>query len=389
MNNVLRKAWFWMVCVAGAAGIGAALLMPGKTAPAETRVVGMSLPETAGYARAIEPHALVFPRDLGVHPDFQTEWWYYTGNLAAADGHSFGYQLTFFRRGLTPPNSQAARESEWATDQVYFAHFTLTDINSGTFNFYERFQRGAAGLAGAAGDPLYQVWLDDWSVRQIDGYRYQLQAAAGELQISLELVDGKGPVLQGINGLSQKSAQLGNASYYVSQTRLDSRGTIRIGGQTFQVTGLSWMDHEFSTSSLASDQVGWDWYALQLSDGSELMVYMMRKADGTLDPYSQGTIIYPDGKTRLLKRDDLQISVLSTWKSPHSGAVYPAEWVVEVPSEQLKIKIKPRLADQELRVLFTYWEGAVSASGNRAGKDISGVGYVELTGYAKSMQGQF
>ncbi len=142
-------------------------------------MVGLSLPEASGYARAIEPRRLTFPLDMGVHPDFQTEWWYYTGNLSAADGRSFGYQLTFFRRALAPPGSQAARESEWAASQVYFAHFTLTDINSGTFNFYERFQRGAAGLAGAAGEPRYQVWLDDWSVRQTDAGRYTLASRGG------------------------------------------------------------------------------------------------------------------------------------------------------------------------------------------------------------------
>ena len=389
MNKIFKKPWFWILIAAAAVVIGGGLLLPAKPAPAETRLVGMSAPATGGYARASTQRPFLFPLDLGAHPDFQTEWWYYTGNLATADGHSFGYQLTFFRRALVPPPGRAARRSEWATDQVYFAHLTLTNVSNGTFGYHERFERGAAGLAGAVGEPLYQVWLDDWSVKQIDVSHYRLQAGADDIQISLEMVDRKGPVLEGIDGLSQKGPQPGNASYYVSQTRLDSQGSLQTGGQTFRVTGSSWMDHEFSTSALASDQVGWNWFALQLSDGSELMVYTIRKADGTIDSYSQGTLIYPDGKTRPLQKDDFEITVLSTWKSPHSGAVYPAEWTVAVPSEQLKIQVKPRLADQELRVSFTYWEGAVSVSGSRAGKEVTGVGYVELTGYAKSMQGQF
>jgi predicted secreted hydrolase len=327
--------------------------------------------------------------DLGPHPDFQTEWWYYTGNLAAADGRAFGYQLTFFRRAILPARDLPARTSEWATGQIYFAHFTLTNGPAGSFRYFERFERGAAGLAGASGEPLYQVWLQDWSVRQTDANHYRLHAAAEDIQIKLDLVDRKGPVLQGDRGLSQKGPQPGNASYYISQTRLESQGSIQVGDQTVSVSGLSWMDHEFSTSSLSGEQVGWDWYALQLSDGSELMVYQMRKTDGTMDPFSQGTLIYPDGRTRFLQRDELQIQVLSTWKSPHSGASYPAEWTVAVPSEQLSLRVTPRLADQELRVSFTYWEGAVTVTGSRLGKDVSGSGYVELTGYARSMQGQF
>jgi predicted secreted hydrolase len=175
----------------------------------------------------------------------------------------------------------------------------------------------------------------------------------------------------------------------VSQTALESRGSVEINGQAFAVTGSSWMDHEFSTSALAADQVGWDWFALQLDDGSELMVYGVRKADGSLDPLASGTLIERNGHTRHLTQADFQITVEDRWKSTHSGAVYPAGWRISIPSEQIELKAAPRLADQELRLSFTYWEGAVAVTGTRAGKAVGGSGYVELTGYAGSMQGQF
>jgi predicted secreted hydrolase len=369
-------------------GGAAWLAWPRTPALPAARLEGLALTPQAGFSRASGPRSFSFPLDFGPHPDFQTEWWYYTGNLAAPDGRRFGYQLTFFRRAILPAAEQAARTSAWATNQVYLAHFTFSDIQAGNFHYFEQFDRGAAGLAGAEGLPSFQVWLGNWSVSQTGAQTYRLAAQQGGITLALELVDRKGPVLEGIDGYSQKGADPGNASYYFSQTRLDSSGTLAVGEKSFAVQGSSWMDHEFSTSALAPDQVGWDWFALQLDDGSELMVYTVRKADGSVDPYSQGMLIAADGSHRRLTRDDFTITILEHWQSPHSAAIYPSGWRVEVPSAQLDLMVRPRLADQELRVSFTYWEGAVQIEGARAGKPVSGSGYVELTGYQESMQGQ-
>jgi predicted secreted hydrolase len=203
------------------------------------------------------------------------------------------------------------------------------------------------------------------------------------------LTDVKGPILQGDLGYSQKGPEPGDASYYVSQTRLQTTGAIQIGSASYAVTGLSWMDHEFSTGALSQGQVGWDWFALQLDDGSELIVYTLRRSDGTIDPYSRGTLIHPDGSVRTLKRDEFSISSDQTWKSPGSGAVYPSHWSINVPSEDLTVSVSPVIPDQELRLSFTYWEGAVRVDGKKGGQTVTGSGYVELTGYAQSMAGQF
>jgi predicted secreted hydrolase len=341
------------------------------------------------FERADGPRPLTFPHDLGPHPDFQTEWWYYTGNLLTADGQNFGYQLTFFRRALLAPADRTQRSSAWGADQVYLAHFALTDPTSGKFHAFERFERGAAGLAGASGDPQYRVWLQDWQVEQVGAAKYKLQAAKSGIKLQLDLKDLKGTVLQGDQGYSQKGPGVGNASYYTSQTRLDTAGSIEVNGKTYTVNGISWMDHEFSTSALSPDQVGWDWFSIQLDDGSELMVYQIRKKDGSVDPFSSGMVVYADGSTRSLKATDFNIQVNSTWRSPHSAGVYPAAWTVNIPSEGLTLQIKPILADQELNVSFIYWEGAVQVSGEKNGVPITARGYVELTGYAQSLAGRF
>jgi predicted secreted hydrolase len=233
------------------------------------------------------------------------------------------------------------------------------------------------------------VWLEDWSAEEVEPNLVRLRAAQDDLAIDLLLTDRKGPVVQGDGGYSQKGPKPGNASYYYSQTRLDSSGMVQVGDTLYQVDGLSWMDHEFSTSALAPDQVGWDWFALQMDDGNELMVFQIRKANGSVDPFSSGTLVAPDGSTRHLSRDDFQIRVGDTWRSPRSGATYPARWTVEVPAVSLTLELGPYLADQELNVSYAYWEGAVRISGEQAGSAISGSGYVEMTGYAGSMQGQF
>jgi predicted secreted hydrolase len=351
------------------------------------QLVGTSPPAT-GFARAEGPRPLEFPADHGPHPAYQTEWWYYTGNLETAEGRHFGYQLTFFRRALVPPGQRQERASPWAADQVYLAHFALTDVGGGRYWAFERFSRGAAGLAGAQVSP-YRAWLEDWSVEEVAPGVYQLKAAEEGMEIELTLTDEKGPIPQGDRGYSQKGPEPGNASYYYSLTRLVSSGSVRVGGAAYPVSGLSWMDHEYSTGGLGPELVGWDWFSVQLDDGSEVMLYQLRRGDGSSDPFSSGTFIAADGQTTRLSREDYQINVEETWRSPHSGATYPARWTVTVPAVDLELEIAPHLADQELNVSYTYWEGAVRAAGERAGQAVSGDGYVELTGYAGSMQDQF
>ncbi len=371
-------------------------------AQAQASIIGLAgTPSGGQYARVEGPQKLSFPQDFGPHPDFQTEWWYYTGNLQTPDGRHFGFQLTFFRRAIEPPADWTPRPSDWATDQVYLAHFTLSDVSAQKFHYFEHFERGAAGRAGAPLDAAgaaglagatvsngaFQIWLHDWSVEQSGANTYHLRAEEQGVAIDLQLTDTKGPILQGDRGYSQKGLQPGNASLYFSQTHLETQGMVTVGGSSFSVRGLSWMDREISTSALSKGEVGWDWFALQLNDGSELMAYVLRRSDGTVSAFSSGTYIAPDGETRHLARADFQIAAQSTWRSPHSGAVYPSRWNVRVPSLGIELEVQPLLADQELNVSFIYWEGAVQFSGTHAGKAVAGYGYVEMTGYAKSMEG--
>ena len=337
--------------------------------------------DTGGYARADRPRAFTFPDDHGPHRQFKHEWWYFTGNLSDQSGRRFGYQLTFFRIALSPHPRRG--QSAWGTNQLYMAHFALTDGGNHKFHAFQRFERGALGLAGAAARPFH-VWLDDWSVSAAEPgapFPVRLHAAQDGYEVDLSLQGGKPVVLEGDHGLSQKSSAPGNASYYYSLTRMPTRGTVRIKDHTFHVQGASWMDREWSSSALAGDQAGWDWFAVQLSDDTELMYYQLRNNDGAIDPHSSGTLVFPDGRSRHLTRSDIKIAVLNEWKSPHSGARYPIEWRIEIPAQDLSLHITPLLKDQELNLAVTYWEGAVKIVGTSHERPLTGTGYVELTGY--------
>ncbi len=353
----------------------------------------------AGYTRADGKRTLTFPDDFGAHLDYQTEWWYYTGNLKSPNGKRFGFQLTFFRRAIQPPMDQTERTSDWATNQVYLAHFAITDAAANQHYSFERLERGAAELAGASASP-FRVWLDDWQVTQTELGVYHLQASIQananqtnqkptSIALDLVLTDAKGPVLQGKQGYSQKGSNAGNASYYYSLTHLVSSGTISIDGSHIPLSGSAWMDHEFSTSALSPDQVGWDWFSIQLSNDQELMLFQLRKADGTVDKFSSGALIDSAGHIENLESSDFQIQVLSTWRSPRSGAVYPGSWQINIPKKGISLKLTPIVADQELNLRYKYWEGAVDIHGNIGPLQVNGVGYVELTGYAGSMAGEF
>jgi predicted secreted hydrolase len=345
-----------------------------------------TIPE--GFVRADGSHTWDFPADHGPHPEYQTEWWYYTGNLATEDGRRFGYQLTFFRRGLTPADKIADRASNWGSDQVYMGHFALSDIEGERHYDFERFSRGGAGLAGAQAES-FGVWVENWEVSVMANGEGRMRAMQDGIELDLILEDEKGIIFQGIDGYSQKGPETGNASYYFSQPRLASTGTVIIDGAEFQVSGLSWMDHEFSTSALSAGQVGWDWFSLQLSDGSDLMVFQIRRSDGEIDPYSSGTVIGPNGETIHLDQNHFEIQVNESWRSATSAATYPAAWTIQIPHLNLSLNIAPYLADQEMNVSYDYWEGAVSVKGTIDGQTVTGAGYVELTGYAATMEGEF
>ncbi len=384
-----------LVAVLVMAGAAAWFLWPQEQPPLRA-AVRLALPaaDASGFARAEGPRPLVFPADHGPHEAYQTEWWYYTGNLVAETGERFGYQLTFFRRAMTPSEDRApdGRPSGWRTGQVYMAHFAITDVAGRIHHSFERFGRGAAGLAGAQAEP-FRVWLEDWEVAGPTIGRARLRAAArdGERELALDLAlhDQKGPVLQGERGYSRKGPEPGNASYYYSLPRIETAGTLSARGKTWAVTGLSWMDHEFSTSALGPELAGWDWFSLQLDDGTEVMLYALRRVDGGRDPFSSGTLIAADGSTRVLAPDEFAIQATGEWRSPRTGGRYPAGWVVTVSAADLRLVVTPRLADQEMRTSLPYWEGAVAVEGTRGGRPLRGEGYVELTGYAQSLQGQF
>jgi predicted secreted hydrolase len=357
---------------------------PGQPAELSARVGQLAEPTGdlgQGFKKAFAPIPFVFPRDHGPHPDYRAEWWYYTGNLADADGNRFGYQFTIFRRGLEPgaPN----RPSEWATRQIYFAHFTVTDVTGETFTYHERFSRAAPDLAGATGEPHFAVWLDDWQAQEIEPGKMRLQARAGEVAIDLVLTQAKPAALQGLDGLSAKSNQPGNASYYYSLTNNPTSGTVTTPRGSFAVTGNSWMDREWSTSDLGEGAVGWDWFSLQLDDGREVTFYYIRRADGSAEPVSAGIVINADGSTERLGLADVQIETLAQWTSPTSGATYPAQWRFAVPAHTIDVTVTPLISDQELNVSFVYWEGAVRVTGTQGG-----YGYVELTGYKESLRGR-
>lgn len=360
-------------------------------APQASLLPLLSEEDTTGFARATQPDAIRFPRDLGPHDDFQTEWWYYTGNLQTEGGRRFGYQLTFFRRALAPPAGSGKSEGEsatgWRTNQVYLAHFALSDIDGESFYFDEQFARGAAGLAGAQAQP-YRVWLEEWeAVATADG-QVRLVAETENVALDLVLTQTLPPILHGDGGLSAKGPTPGNASYYYSFVQQDTAGTVRVGSEQFEVTGLSWKDHEYSTSALEQGAVGWDWFSLQFDNGGALMFFQIRREDGTIQAESSGALVYPDGSTVHVPLSEWELEVTSTWTSPETGAVYPAAWRLRLPGLDLELEGRALLADQELRLSTVYWEGAVSFTGSWDGQPVRATGYVEMTGYYETMEGR-
>lgn len=343
------------------------------------------------WKQAIEPWNWVFPRDHGAHPDFRTEWWYFTGNLKDSSGKRFGYQLTFFRQGVFLKPKEP--HQTWSLRDLYLAHFTLTDVSKNQFWFSERISRKGPGLAGASKKEM-DVWLLNWRAR-MEGKKIILNARHEEMELALDLIPRKPIILHGRGGLSQKGEMKGQASYYFSYTHLETEGTIKTpGAQTsHKIRGISWYDHEFGSNQLAPDQVGWDWFSLHLSDGQDLMIYFLRRKDGSMEPSSSGTLVTRSGEGIHLKLSDIKVLVLDYWKSPKSGGRYPSRWRIHIPSSKIEIEVFSLVPSQELLTSgstgVVYWEGAVEGKGTSSGRPITCEGYVELTGYAGAIGGLF
>jgi predicted secreted hydrolase len=348
---------------------------------------GLATDTAQEFQLAKEGYRYAFPRDHGAHEGFRTEWWYYTGQLTAKDGRPFGYQLTFFRRGM-PSDQTKTLPSQWAVTQLYLAHFAISDLSKDRFLYTEKMSRAGLGKAGAAKDQLH-VWIDRWSAESpSDAPGTQiLRAADGDLAIELSVTPEKPLVVHGNDGISRKGSAIGQASHYYSFTRLATTGKLTIGKESFEVTGTSWMDHEFGSADLGKELVGWDWFSIQLDDQRELMLYQLRRTDGSADPASSGTVVDRDGRGHHLLIGDFTLEPMSYWTSQTSHARYPQRWRLTIPSLQLSMEVIPRMAEQELSTARStqvhYWEGAIEATGSIKGRPARGQGYMELVGYAE------
>jgi predicted secreted hydrolase len=343
------------------------------------------------WEEAIHPRSWNFPRDHGAHREYQTEWWYFTGNLSDGSGTHFGYQLTFFRFGIR--RTAQGIDNPWHLRDLFMGHFAITEEAENRFRFAELISREGPGLAGARSDRM-EVWLFNWSAKMENSDIF-LKAEDGPLQLNLVLTPLKPLVFHGTNGLSLKGQKKGQASYYTSFTDLATQGSIRVenSGPAITVQGKSWFDHEFGSNQLDQDQEGWDWFSLHLSDGKEVMIYLLRRKGGLPEPASSGTLVDVDGTSHHLSLKDFSLEVLKQWESPRSGALYPAKWRILIPSVGVDLLITPLIKDQELITTdstgIVYWEGAVTGAGDAGGKKVTAQGYVELTGYAESIGGVF
>lgn len=341
--------------------------------------------EPDGFRHASPDRGITLPADHAAHPDYKNEWWYYTGHLRSRDGRRFGFQLTWFRVGLTKEQQEGSR---FKVNTFYFAHFTVTDKDRGTFLHAERSSRGGEYDDAGADARVLRTWIDDWRLEGL-GEMFYLSGRTDTMALSLIATPGKPAVLQGENGYSRKGDVATNASMYYSMPRLGVVGVLMIDGTPLEVEGEAWMDHEFGTSQLGAEQVGWDWFSLQLAGNRELMLYGLRRADGSYDPNASGSYIKPDGTRVPLTPADYRIEVLDRWTSPKSGATYPSRWRVTVPKLGIEAMVTPYVADQELQTenssRVTYWEGAVNVDATVQGQPAGGEGYVELTGYAGAL----
>ena len=333
------------------------------------------------FKPALPGYEFIFPRDHGSHPEYRTEWWYYTGHLRTESGRRYGFEVTFFRAGV----SREPRGSAWDLRDLAPAHFAVTDVEENDFRFYEKLNRASVFTAGAAEGKL-DVFNEGWRATTMPDGSWRLVAKEGSDALDLVLRARKPPAVHGENGISVKAQGEGFASHYYSMTRLQAEGTIN--GQ--RATGQAWMDHEFGSAVLRENQQGWDWFSIQLDNDAELMLYIIRRTDGTPDVTSSGSLIASDGRVIHIRHDQLRITPLAQWKSPESGATYPVRWRVEVPSFNVALRVDPLMNAQELltkaSTRVTYWEGACDVTGTFGGVAVRGEAYVEMTGYDRAFR---
>ncbi|GAC1429146.1 MAG: lipocalin-like domain-containing protein [Thermoanaerobaculia bacterium] len=335
------------------------------------------------FQPALPGYQFEFPRDHGTHDEYRTEWWYYTGHLRGGSGRRYGFELTFFRVGVTPPDAPQA--TNWDLRNLSLAHFAITDINGKKFRYYEKLNRTSPFTAAAAAGRL-DVFNEAWRASTTSDGSWRI--AAGQAGDSIELVlrSRKPPAIHGENGVSVKAQGVGYASHYYSMTRLEVTGSVTAKGRKPEgCIGVAWMDHEFGSSALRENQQGWDWFSVQLDNDTELMLYQIRRQDGWPDATSSGSVITPDGEVIHLRREQMIVRPMRRWKSRKSGATYPMGWTVLIPSLRISLRLIPALENQELLTTastrVTYWEGAVGVTGSFADTSVNGDGYVEMTGY--------
>lgn len=336
------------------------------------------------FTPALPGYVFEFPRDHGTHDSYRTEWWYYTGHLRTDGGKRYGFEVTFFRVGVPASGPQRTR---WDLRNLAMTHFAITDLAAKDFRFYEKLNRMSPFTAGAAEGRL-EVFNEGWRATTNGDGSWRLVAQNGGDSLDLVLTSRKPPAIHGENGVSAKAEGVSYATHYYSMTRLEVRGSVN--GQ--RCNGVAWMDHEFGSSQLRENQQGWDWFSVQFDNDAELMLYIIRRKDGTPDVTSSGSLITSDGSVIHLRRDQFSIQPVGSWRSKKSGATYPSGWRVSVPPFGIAITLQPLLRDQELVTTLstrvTYWEGAVDVTGTFNGTAVGGDGYVELTGYDRPFTSQ-
>ena len=341
------------------------------------------------FLPALPGYEFAFPRDHGSHDQFRTEWWYYTGHLESAKGRRYGFELTFFRVGVVAPDG-SPQATAWDLRNLSLAHFAITDIDGQKFRYYEKLNRSSPYTASAAPGRL-DVFNEAWRATTTSDGAWRISAAENGDRIDLVLRTHKPPAIHGENGISVKATGAGYASHYYSMTRLIASGTVAVNGRKPEsCTGLAWMDHEFGSSALRENQQGWDWFSVQLDNDAELMLYQIRRSDGTPDVTSSGSLITSDGEVIHFEHDQFVVKPLGSWKSRQSGATYPMGWSVSVPSFGISLRLDSLLDNQELitrrSTQVTYWEGAVEATGSFQNVSVKGTGYVEMTGYDRAFR---
>ena len=338
------------------------------------------------FKQALPGYKLVFPNDNANHEDYKTEWWYYTGHLQTKSSKKYGFELTFFRQGISRDNSPTSNLDLNLKD-VYITHFAITDLNNHTFHFYQKLNRNNSNIALSSNSEFF-VKNENWLAESL-GKNFYISANSKDFSLHLLLEPQKQPIIHGLNGVSQKGSKLGQASHYYSYSRLKATGLIFNGSSPERVSGLAWMDHEFGSNQLDAKQTGWDWVSIQLDNNYELMLYLMRNNDKTYDTNSSGTIIFPDGSYQHLKLSEFTIKTAKTWRSSRTNANYPSQWEINVPKYKISLTVIPEQADQELVTTestnISYLEGSSKVNGKFDTKSVSGHAYVELTGYAKNI----